>query len=395
MKISLVHDWVITLGGAEKCLEVFHELYSDAPLYTLIYADESVEKLGFKKENVYGTFLQKKKNIQDKYRKYLPFFPYAIEQFDLSDTEVILSSSHCVAKGVLTRGDQLHICYCHTPVRYAWDLTHRYLKENNLEKGIKSTLARIILHYIRMWDIQTANKVDYFIANSYYTAQRIWRCYRREATVIYPPVDKEEVSHLKSLVPNAYIKWVPAFVNIPEKLEDKSDGKTILYLGALHMPNNIYGLIWFIKNVWIKSSSLRKKAKFIVVGREPTRDVRQICEKYSIELYADVPDIRYYYERATLVINPIFHGSGVNVKTIEAIGYGKPLVTTSKGIRGTGLISGEHVLVADSSSNFEKAIHTLLSNKKLASKLSVSARQYILNNYNYESILKKELARFD
>jgi len=237
------------------------------------------------------------------------------------------------------------------------------------------------------------------IKKLYYYAEALkLMCYERKTLKFYKNVwaiSKEEVSHLKSLVPNAYIKWVPAFVNIPEKLEDKSDGKTILYLGALHMPNNIYGLIWFIKNVWIKSSSLRKKAKFIVVGREPTRDVRQICEKYSIELYADVPDIRYYYERATLVINPIFHGSGVNVKTIEAIGYGKPLVTTSKGIRGTGLISGEHVLVADSSSNFEKAIHTLLSNKKLASKLSVSARQYILNNYNYESILKKELARFD
>ncbi|NLB89524.1 MAG: glycosyltransferase family 4 protein, partial [Syntrophomonadaceae bacterium] len=185
------HDWVVTLGGAEKCLEVFRELYPDAPLYTLVYDDKSVEKLGFSKDRVHGTFLQKKRNIQEKYRRYLPFFPYAIEQFDLSDADVILSSSHCAAKGVLTRGDQLHICYCHTPVRYAWDLTHRYLRENNLEKGFKSTVARMILHYIRMWDIQTANRVDYFIANSHYTARRIWRTYRKEATVIYPPVDVE------------------------------------------------------------------------------------------------------------------------------------------------------------------------------------------------------------
>lgn len=189
MKISLVHDWVVTIGGAEKCLEVFHELYPDAPLYTLVYDKTSLDKLGFRIELVQAAFLQNKRNIQEKYRNYLPFFPYAIEQLDLSGAEAILSSSHCVAKGVLTRADQLHICYCHTPVRYAWDLTHRYLQENRLEKGLKLTLARMVLHYLRMWDIQASNRVDYFVANSQYTAQRIWRTYRRESVVIYPPVD--------------------------------------------------------------------------------------------------------------------------------------------------------------------------------------------------------------
>ena len=189
MRIAFSHDWLVSLGGAEKCLEVFCELYPYAPLYTLVFSSESAEKLGFSLDNVYGSFLQKKSNIHEKYRKYLPFFPYAIEQFDLSEYDVILSSSHCVAKGVLTRADQLHICYCYTPVRYAWDLTHQYLEENNLSKGLKATAARAILHYLRLWDIQTANRVDHFIAISNYTAQRIWRTYRREAAVIYPPVD--------------------------------------------------------------------------------------------------------------------------------------------------------------------------------------------------------------
>lgn len=189
MKLALVHDWVVTIGGAERCLEVFHELWPEAPLFTLVCSEASVEKLGFSRHQVHTSFIQKLRKAEEKYRSYLPFFPLAIEQFDLSGYDVILSSSHCAAKGVLTRADQVHVCYCHTPVRYAWDLTHQYLRENNLERGIKAAVARAVLHYIRMWDVQTANRVDKFLANSRYTAKRIWRAYRREADVVYPPVD--------------------------------------------------------------------------------------------------------------------------------------------------------------------------------------------------------------
>ncbi|MEN6461383.1 MAG: glycosyltransferase family 4 protein [Syntrophomonas sp.] len=189
IKTALVHDWLVSMGGAEKCLEVFCDLFPDAPLYTIVYAPETANKMGIPENKVCASSLQKIRNIQKRYRKFLPLFPYAIEQFNLDDYDVILSDSHCVAKGVLTRADQLHICYCHTPVRYAWDLTHRYLRENEMQKGLKSTLARSALHYLRIWDVQTASRVDYFIANSYYTAARIWHCYRREAKVIYPPVN--------------------------------------------------------------------------------------------------------------------------------------------------------------------------------------------------------------
>lgn len=192
MRIALVHDWIVSKGGAEKCLEIFHQLYPHAHLYTLLYKPETVKDLGFSENQVTASFLNNRRGIINKYRRYLPFFPFAIEQLDLSEAEVILSSSHCVAKGILTRSDQLHICYCHTPVRYAWDLTFPYLQEHNLHKGLKSTLARIVLHYLRLWDVSSANRVDHFIANSHYTAHRIWRTYKREATVIYPPVDTEK-----------------------------------------------------------------------------------------------------------------------------------------------------------------------------------------------------------
>ncbi|MEN6324802.1 MAG: glycosyltransferase [Syntrophomonas sp.] len=189
MKIALVHDWVVKLGGAENCLELFHRLYPEAPLYTLFFDKKSVERLGFAPEQVHASMLQGWRRIQQRYRRYLPILPYAIEQMDLSSYDLIFTSSHCAAKGVLTRADQLHICYCHAPVRYAWDLAHAYLREHHIDKGWKSLIARVVLHYLRIWDTQTANRVDYFIANSQYTARRIWRVYRREAQVIYPPVD--------------------------------------------------------------------------------------------------------------------------------------------------------------------------------------------------------------
>ncbi len=189
MNLALVHDWIVTLGGSEKCLQAFHELWPEAPLYTLVYKQESACKLGFDPRDIHASFIQRLPRATKWYRNYLPFYPLAVEQFDLSGHQVILSSSHAAAKGVLARAGQLHICYCHTPIRYAWDLYHRYLQDHSLDKGLRSIVARLVLHYIRTWDTSTSPRVDYFIANSHYTARRIWRAYRREATVIFPPVD--------------------------------------------------------------------------------------------------------------------------------------------------------------------------------------------------------------
>ncbi|WP_054696800.1 glycosyltransferase [Syntrophomonas palmitatica] len=189
MRVALVHDWLITEGGAEKCLEAMHRLFPQAPLYTLFYNPELVEKMGFASGQVQASFLQGKRGIKENYRRYLPLYPLAVESLDLCEYDLILSSSFCAAKGVLTRADQLHICYCHSPARYAWDMTHSYLRDHNLEKGVKAKLARLGLHYLRMWDAHSSSRVDDFIANSNYTAGRIWRAYRRKAEVVYPPVD--------------------------------------------------------------------------------------------------------------------------------------------------------------------------------------------------------------
>lgn len=191
MKIAVVCDWLVTYAGAEKVLEQILNIYPEADLFALVdFLDE--DKRGFiKHKNVTTSFIQHLPKAKTKYRAYLPLMPLAIEQLDLSKYDLIISSSHCVAKGIMTGPDQIHISYVHSPIRYAWDLQHQYLKEAGLTKGIKGWIAKVILHYMRIWDTRTSNGVDYFIANSEFIAKRIWKCYRRKATVIYPPVDVE------------------------------------------------------------------------------------------------------------------------------------------------------------------------------------------------------------
>lgn len=192
MKKALIHDWFSVYAGAEKCVESFTNIWDDFEIYSLIdFLSDEDRKIILKGKKVQTSFVHNLPKAKTKYRNYLPFFPLAIEQFDLSEYDVILSSSHAVAKGVLTHSDQLHISYVHTPIRYAWDLYHQYLKESGLDKGLKGKLAKYFLHKIRIWDISTINRVDHYIANSHYIARRIKKVYGKESTVIYPPVDVE------------------------------------------------------------------------------------------------------------------------------------------------------------------------------------------------------------
>lgn len=191
MRTALIHDWVVTLGGAERVLAALHDLLPDATLHTLFARDESLTALGFDPAGVKRSPLQRLPGIERRYRALLPLFPLAIESLDLSEYDLIVSASHCVAKGVLTTAEQRHVCYCFTPVRYAWDMTHSYLSEHRLGWGPKGLIARLGLHYMRQWDASTAPRVDQFIAISEYTKRRIRRTYGREASVVYPPVDVE------------------------------------------------------------------------------------------------------------------------------------------------------------------------------------------------------------
>lgn len=189
MKVALVQDWLTEFGGAEKVFKQIHKLYPDADIYTLVYHKDVLQKLGIEESKVTASFIQKFPFSKKKYRNYLPFFSMAIESFDLTKYDLIISSSYCVAKGVLTTAKQKHICYCHSPVRYAWDLHHQYLKEANLKKGLKAFAVKYFLHKLRIWDISSLNRVDQFVSNSEFIGKRIKKIYNRDSVTIYPPVD--------------------------------------------------------------------------------------------------------------------------------------------------------------------------------------------------------------
>ncbi|AFZ02239.1 glycosyltransferase [Calothrix sp. PCC 6303] len=192
LKYALVHEWLTpkATGGSELVVrEILNHV--DADLYALIDFESTNPQSYLYKRSIGTSFLQSFPQARNGIQKYLPLLPLAIEQLDLREYEIILSSSHAVAKGVLTTPDQLHICYSHSPMRYAWDLTFDYLNASKLGSGIPGIATRYILHRLRQWDVVSANRVDHFIANSHHTARRIWRCYRREAKVIYPPVNVE------------------------------------------------------------------------------------------------------------------------------------------------------------------------------------------------------------
>lgn len=223
MKTALVHDWLVGVGGGERCLEAIYALFP-APIYTLVKDEKKIQGMGFAQTELHASFIQKLPRARISYRNYLPFFPLAIEQFDLSEYDLILSTSHAVAKGVLSSAEQLHLCYCFTPMRYAWDLTHTYLEELGAFRGL---CARLALKSLRAWDISSQGRVDHFAAISNHIARRIKKIYGRESAIIYPPVathlfslgKKEEYYITASrLVPYKKIDLiVETFAQMPEK----------------------------------------------------------------------------------------------------------------------------------------------------------------------------------
>lgn len=188
-RIAIVHDWLTVYGGAERVLEQMLACFPQAELFSTVEFVPESERHFLGGRRVNTSFIQTLPFARKKYRNYLPLMPLAVEQFDLSSYDLVISSSYAVAKGVLTGPGQLHVCLCYSPMRYAWDLQHEYLRETGLDRGLKGWLAKWLLHRLRIWDYRTANGVDDFIAISGFIARRIRKAYRRESQVIYPPVD--------------------------------------------------------------------------------------------------------------------------------------------------------------------------------------------------------------
>ncbi|MFI4547331.1 glycosyltransferase family 4 protein [Klebsiella pneumoniae] len=226
--VGIVADWLVTYAGAERVIKEFLDIFPESELYSVVDFLQPEARNELHGKHAVTSFIQNLPKSKNNYQKYLPLMPLAIEQLDVSSHDIILSSSHAVAKGILTGPDQLHISYVHSPIRYAWDLQHQYLREAGFNKGIKASIVKYLLHKIRLWDYRTANGVDHFIANSQFISRRIKKVYNRESTVIYPPVDverftlndkKEDYYFTASrMVPYKRIDLiVEAFSKMPEK----------------------------------------------------------------------------------------------------------------------------------------------------------------------------------
>lgn len=186
LKIAIVCDWLTVNGGAEKVIHAMHELFPSAPIFTSLYNPEKVQ--GFENTTVKTSFLQKIPGAKKHHQLFLPLMPYAFESMNLDDYDIVISSSHSCAKGIITKPKTLHICYCHTPMRYAWDNHNEYISQYTMGKMTKR-IGRNLMHSIRMWDRLAAERVDSYVTNSHFVQNRIEKYYRKKSTVIHPPVD--------------------------------------------------------------------------------------------------------------------------------------------------------------------------------------------------------------
>jgi glycosyltransferase involved in cell wall biosynthesis len=299
MKVAIIQEWLVTMGGSEKVVQAIAEIYPDADIYTLVADKKLLSELNFKEDKVTTSLIQKLPFGKQKYKSYLALFPFAIEQFDLSEYDVIISSNHAVAKGVLTTDEQLHVTYCHSPIRYAWDLHHQYLKEAGLGFGVKGLIARYILHKIRIWDISSANRPDYYLSNSNFIGKRIDKVYNKPSTTIYPPIEIDDFS----------------------LYEEKED----YYLTCSRMvPYKRIDLI-------AEAFSQMPDKKLIIIGDGPDYEKVKNKAGVNVELKGYLPfkDLIHYMQRAKAFVFVAIEDFGM--LPVEAQACGTPVIAYGKG----------------------------------------------------------------
>jgi glycosyltransferase involved in cell wall biosynthesis len=297
MKVALVHDWLTGMRGGEKVLESFCELYPEAPVYTLLHVPGTVSPK-IESHRIKTSFLQHAPFVKSSYRNYLPLFPTAIESLDLQDFDLILSSSHCVAKGVIPPANAIHVSYCHTPMRYVWDQYWNYFG-NGRVGVLKSKTLPFLANYLRLWDVSSSHRVNQFIANSEFVAGRIEKYYGRKAAVIYPPVD------------------IDFFVPADKKRED-----FWLVVSAL-VP---------YKRIEIAIQSFNKSGKTLVIaGDGPEKNFLQKIAGPRIQFMGRVSSeqLRTLYQSAKAVIQTAEEDFGISV--VEALACHCPVIAFARG----------------------------------------------------------------
>ena len=309
MKTAIVHEWLVNYAGSEKVVESFTNIWPDADVFTLVdFLDDDLRDIILKGKHAHTSFIQHLPYAKKQHRKYLPLFPRAVESFNLKNYKLIISSSHAVAKGVRKKKNQLHISYCHSPMRYAWDEADYYLQEANLTSGFKGKLAQYLLKYLRRWDIKSAKNVDYFIANSNHIAAKIKRIYNRHADVIYPPVDTQKFS----LVTEKEDYYLTASRLVPYKRID-------LIVDAF-------------------ANMLDKK--LVVIGSGPEKEKIKAKATPNIDVigYQDFETLKSYMEKAKAFVFAAEEDFGIIV--VEAMACGTPVIAGNYGGTAESVIDG-------------------------------------------------------
>jgi glycosyltransferase involved in cell wall biosynthesis len=302
MKVALVHDYLVQYGGAERVLEAFTELYPQAPIYTLLYDTEAMQGR-FADRIIKTSFLQRLPFAKTRHRLFPPFMPLAIEQFDFSEYDLVISDSSSYAKGILTGPETLHVCYMHTPMRYAWDDCQKYTLDFGFPKLIER-LVPIFMNPIRLWDRVSAARPDYLFANSRFVAKRIEKYYHRQAEVIYPPVNIRTFQGPSALSPSALEK-------------ELSQERYFLMVGRL--------IAYKRHDIAIQAfNELGYKLK--IIGRGPEYERLRKLAGPTVEFLGRIPDkdLPLYYRHCEAFIFPQEEDFGI--VAIEALASGSPLI---------------------------------------------------------------------
>ena len=327
LKTAIVHEWFVNYAGSEKVVESFTKIWQDADVFALVdFLDDKQREIILKGKHAKTSLIQKLPFAKKRHRNYIPLFPFAIERLDLSKYDLIISSSHSVTKGIKTKPNQLHISYCHSPMRYAWDNAELYLSQANMSKGLKGLAAKSVINYLRKWDLKTASRPNFLIANSKFISEKIKRVYNRNSTVIYPPVDVNKFNYVK----------------------DKSN----YYLTASRMvPYKRVDLI-----VEAFSSMENKKLKVIGSGPELNRIKNLSSPNIEFLGYKDDEELKDLMQHAKAFVFAAEEDFGITV--VEAMACGTPVIALNKGGTAETVVNQKTGILFESQTNesIKKAI---------------------------------------
>jgi glycosyltransferase involved in cell wall biosynthesis len=361
MKVALVHDFLLRMGGAERVLKVLADMYPEAPIYTLLYDEKKCGET-FPRERVRTSGLQKWPRFIPGMHKFMfPFMPGAVERFDLSDFDVVISSSNAYAHGVVTNLETAHICYYHSPMRYAWDYTHEYLKEQNLG-FFGEMLASRLLHKVRQWDYLAADRVDVPLANSRTVVGRVRKYYRQEAEVVYPPVDVDRF-----------------------QVRDGHEGYFL-----------IVSTLTPYKRVELAVETFNRLGKKLVIigdGKDRARLERMAAGNIDFLGFKDDEVVKEYLENCRAFIFPGEEDFGI--APVEAMACGKPVLAFRKGGLTETVIEGETGQFFDEQTpeSMEEGLTQLLINEKNYSAARIRERAEEFSEEAFKKAMKSVVER--